>query len=330
MDLHTLVFALTDENHDLVRACAAFGDQWKKVDVTYGRITKRLLRYAREDVRHTAVMYRNCMAELRRHEDAPLVPYALYSPATVGTEYLKAMGVQPPMEKYDLDERIYGWSMAAFFGGRAEARIVRTPIPVTLVDAASMYPTVNALLGTWRLMVAERIDTVDATDAVRDRLADRHVVDRCFDRSFWHDEIGVTLVELASAEGDILPVRAYWDPEAALPVESSAAPVGTMWAVGGISRSSSSACAMPERSGSSWAAPVSEQTRGLRIPKLFMAGEVDGEAGDLLRVFEETAPEPKEVVTLDTGEHGTDILAYADVAVADEFRQAVLDFLARI
>ena len=75
---------------------------------------------------------------------------------------------------------------------------------------------------------------------------------------------------------------------------------------------------------------VSEQTRGLRIPTLFMAGEVDGEAGDLLRVFEETAPEPKEVVTLDTGEHGTDILAYADVAVADESRQAVLDFLTRI
>jgi hypothetical protein len=61
-----------------------------------------------------------------------------------------------------------------------------------------------------------------------------------------------------------------------------------------------------------------------------MAGEVDGEAGDLLRVFEETGPEPNEVVSLDTGEHGTDILAYADAAAADEFRQAVLDFLARI
>lgn len=49
-----------------------------------------------------------------------------------------------------------------------------------------------------------------------------------------------------------------------------------------------------------------------------------------IRVFEEAAPEPARVITLDTGEHGTDILAYADVAVADEFREAVLDFLARI
>ena len=75
---------------------------------------------------------------------------------------------------------------------------------------------------------------------------------------------------------------------------------------------------------------VSEQLRGLRIPKLFIAGEFDSEAGDLLQVFEETAPEPTEVVTLETGEHGTDILAYADVAAADALRQAVLDFLARI
>jgi pimeloyl-ACP methyl ester carboxylesterase len=76
--------------------------------------------------------------------------------------------------------------------------------------------------------------------------------------------------------------------------------------------------------------PVSEQLRGLRIPKLFIAGEFDAEAGELLRVFEETASEPTQVVTLDTGEHGTDIVAYAEVAVADGFREAVLDFLSRI
>jgi hypothetical protein len=212
LDLHTLVFALTDENHDLVHACEAFGDEWKKVDVAYGRITKKLLRYGREDVHHTALLYRNCMAELRRHEDVPLVPYALYSPATVGTRYLESMGVRPPMNKYSLDESIYGWSMAAFFGGRAEARIVRTPVPVTLLDAASMYPTVNALLGTWRLMAAERIEAVDVTDRIRSLVADPKVVERCFERSFWRREIGVTLVELSGADGDILPVRAYWDP----------------------------------------------------------------------------------------------------------------------
>src|SRR5206468_1905081 len=75
-----------------------------------------------------------------------------------------------------------------------------------------MYPTVNALLGTWRLMIAESIDEIDVTDRVRDlRVAD-DLLDRCFRRRFWREEIGVTLVELARADGDILPVRAYWDP----------------------------------------------------------------------------------------------------------------------
>jgi hypothetical protein len=46
-------------------------------------------------------------------------------------------------------------------------------------------------------------------------------------------------------------------------------------------------------------------------------------------VFDRRAPAPTEVVTLDTGEHGTEILDYADPSVADRFRQAVFDFLAR-
>jgi len=105
----------------------------------------------------------------------------------------------------------------------------------------------------------------------------------------------------------------------------------------GISSSSSIACEKHERGG----AHLGRRDRSLRrrlhlgadarlrIPKLFMAGEVDDAAVDLLRVFDETAPEPTDVVTLDTGEHGRDILAYADVAVADALREAVLDFLAR-
>jgi hypothetical protein len=73
--------------------------------------------------------------------------------------------------------------------------------------------------------------------------------------------------------------------------------------------------------------PVSEQVADVRVPKLFVSGDADEEPADLLEVFEADAPPPIDVFTLDTGEHGTDILAYAPVAVADEFRQAVVDFL---
>jgi predicted alpha/beta-hydrolase family hydrolase len=76
--------------------------------------------------------------------------------------------------------------------------------------------------------------------------------------------------------------------------------------------------------------PVSEQVGDVRVPKLFISGDADEEPADLLEVFEADAPPPIEVVTLDTGEHGTDILAYAPVAVADEFRESVVGFLETI
>jgi pimeloyl-ACP methyl ester carboxylesterase len=76
--------------------------------------------------------------------------------------------------------------------------------------------------------------------------------------------------------------------------------------------------------------PVSEQVADVRVPKLFISGDADEEPADLLAEFEADAPPPAEIVTLDTGEHGTDILAYAPVAVADEFRESVVDFLETI
>jgi pimeloyl-ACP methyl ester carboxylesterase len=77
-------------------------------------------------------------------------------------------------------------------------------------------------------------------------------------------------------------------------------------------------------------APVSGQVADVRVPKLFISGDADEEPADLLAVFEAEARPPAEIVTLDTGEHGTDILAYAPVAVADEFRESVVDFLETI
>ena len=76
--------------------------------------------------------------------------------------------------------------------------------------------------------------------------------------------------------------------------------------------------------------PVAEQVRGVRVPKLLMAGEFDGDAAELRPEVERAAPPPTEVVLLDTGEHGTDILEFGDPAVADMLRQSVLDFLAEI
>ena len=230
VDLHTLVFALTDQNHSLETAGAAFGDHWEKDPIPYGVIDARALDYARDDVRHTSILYRACLAELRLHTGIDLDAPRLYSPATVGTRYLEAIGVAHPLDRFMADPelvrdlpgvtvgqrihpRLVGYAMGGFFGGRAEARLVRIPMPVTLVDGTSLYPTVNANLRTWELLTADRIDVVDVTGDVEAFLSAPGLEERVLEREAWSEAIGVTLVEVVDPEGDILPVRAFYDPK---------------------------------------------------------------------------------------------------------------------
>jgi hypothetical protein len=237
VDLRTLVFALTDRSLTLEKACAAFGDPYERREVDYSRLSVKLLDYARDDVRHTALLYRNCLAELARHEGVRLESNRLYSPATVGTRYLEAFGLRRPLAKFtslsgrelgwdqpqakrkaiapdesrgDLDPALLGYAMSAFYGGRAEARIVRTELPVAVLDFTSMYPSVNALLGTWSLLCAERIGVRDVTAKTRRLLRAPNLLERCLNPELW-SEVGVTLVEL-EPDGDLLPTRGHHDP----------------------------------------------------------------------------------------------------------------------
>jgi hypothetical protein len=233
IDLRTLAFALTDVSHTLESACTAFGDSYEKAAVDYDEITPALVQYAIDDVRHSGLLYRNTLAELARHQGIQLPPERLFSPATVGARYLEAMEMRRPLEKFTsltdaqlgwdtrgkprkppakagVDAELLGYAMSAFYGGRAEARIVRTPVPVVYTDATSMYPLVNALLGTWRLLRAERLETEDVTEQVRELLRTPNLLDRCLTRGLW-TQVGVTLVEIRP-DGDILPVRATYQP----------------------------------------------------------------------------------------------------------------------
>jgi hypothetical protein len=73
-----------------------------------------------------------------------------------------------------------------------------------------MYPSVNALLGTWRLLGADQLKPVDVTKRVRKLLTDPELLNQCLTRELWR-AISVTLVEL-EPDGDVLPVRAEYDP----------------------------------------------------------------------------------------------------------------------
>lgn len=75
---------------------------------------------------------------------------------------------------------------------------------------------------------------------------------------------------------------------------------------------------------------ITDQVRNVRVPKLFMTGAFDNDSAPLGHALERAAPKPVEIVSLDTGERGTDILRFGDPDVADQLRQTVLDFLAAI
>lgn len=226
LDLRTFAYALTDRNLSLRSAAVEFGLEVAKAEAAeHGVLTPEYIDYNRQDVRVTWELYQALVAEWRRHP-LELAPDQAYSPAAVSKAYLRLLGVTPPIERSGVPVDRLGQAMAAYYGGRAECRIRRVPLPVRYVDFASMYPTVFALLRLWGWVTAERLVAVDATDDARRLLAglDR---ERLHDPDVWPDLAGVFC--RVRPAGELLPVRARYggDPD------GGAAGVGSSaWTIG--------------------------------------------------------------------------------------------------
>ena len=208
LDLKTLAFALTDRGHSLKSACEAFGVEHGKVEAhEHGRVTPQYIDYNRRDVLATAELYFKLMEEYERHPIS-LQATKAYSPASIGKAYLRAMGVRPVLERQpDFSKVILGNTMSAFYGGRTGAHIRRTIVPCVYCDFLSMYPTVNALMGLWRFVVASSIDVVDATTEVQ-RFLSRVTMDTLFQQKTWKRLPAFVQLE---PNDDILPMRAQFD-----------------------------------------------------------------------------------------------------------------------
>jgi len=207
LDLHTLAFALTDKSHSLSSAIEAFGSKVgkKKHDPT-GKISDTEINYARQDVRATLGLLNALKHEYELHP-IHLPPYHAYSPASIGKAYLRAMGIEEPFTKFsNIRPRIHGIAMSAYFGGRAECRIRRWPVPVVPVDLTSEYPSVDALLGIWNILTAQRLEIVDATEEVR-RILKSVTLERLFQPSFWKK---LNFYASVIPEGEVVPVRAIY------------------------------------------------------------------------------------------------------------------------
>jgi hypothetical protein len=208
LDLHTLAFALTDNSYTLSGAIQTFGSKPEKMEhEPTGLVTGEEIDYGRGDVRATVGLLNALKHEYELHP-ITLLPDRAYSPASIGKAYLREMGIAEPMRKFrDIPPKIHGIAMAAYYGGRAECRIRRWPVPVVPVDLTSEYPTVDALLGIWDVLTAEQLTTQDATEDVRTLLA-RVALDDLFRPAFWKQ---LNFYARIVPEGDILPVRSLYD-----------------------------------------------------------------------------------------------------------------------
>jgi hypothetical protein len=207
LDLRTLAFALTGLPYSLQGACDAFGVHGKAESGGHGKITEQYIDYCRQDVAATFDLHQALVAEFERHPVA-IPPERAYSPAAMSKAYLDAIGLRPILDRQpDFPREILGYAMSAFFGGRAECRIRRVPVPVKLLDFTSMYPTVGALMDLHRFHIAERIDTIDATKEVRE-LLERVTLEAVLDQALWPKLVGFVLIE---PKDDVLPVRAAYD-----------------------------------------------------------------------------------------------------------------------
>jgi hypothetical protein len=215
LDLRTLTFALTNRGHSLASACEAFGvENPKREAERHGVIDPDYIDYNRRDVLASQQLLEKLRPEYDRHPIG-LDPCRAYSPASIAKAYLRAMDLQPPAEQFKgFPPEVLGQAMTAFYGGRAEVRIQKTPVPVVHTDFLSMYPTIQILMDLWGILSAEQLEVVDATEEFQ-QLLEQVSAEDFFRPEVWQELRGFAAV---IPQGDVLPTRAQYD--------------GTEWNVG--------------------------------------------------------------------------------------------------
>jgi hypothetical protein len=209
LDLKTLVWALRNKSLSLESACREFKVPGKLDHAPTGRVTVSEIDYCRQDVRATVGLLNASLIEFRGYPLSGLLPEKAYSAASIAKAFLGTMGVIPPAQKFNLDDKTLGLCMQPYYGGRAEIRIRHTPVPVVYTDFTSQYPTVNTLLGLWRVLTARKLRVRDATREVR-MLLRSLTPDHLLDQRTWRK---LSFFALVQPDGDILPVRTVYGDE---------------------------------------------------------------------------------------------------------------------
>jgi hypothetical protein len=203
LDLKTLTATLTGEAYTLSSAARTFGVPASRSRKSRARVTKLVVESLLRDVTGELELLNRHTREVERHP-VGLVPERCYSPATLAKAYLTEMGIKPPQPKFSIPNDMNGVAMQAFFAGRAECVIRRTPVPVTYVDFHAQFPGVSSLLNCREMLCAQSLEFADFTAEAR-KMVKRATLNECFRRRFWQQLRWFALVE---PNDDVVPMRA--------------------------------------------------------------------------------------------------------------------------
>jgi len=201
VDCKTLGFVQTNNSYLLESALEDF-DCTKYIPIK-GAISKDNIQ---SSINNVLVVYSLYNKLMKRYEMFCLkkMENKLFSPATIGIAYLEKIGVKPFLKQNKkFSKEMLGKIMSAYFGARVEARIVNTPTLVTILDFASMYPTLFVLFEMYSLLIAEKISSHDTTESTQ-KFLDEITISEINKPETWSKMLTICKIV---PDDDILPVR---------------------------------------------------------------------------------------------------------------------------
>lgn len=209
LDCRTVAGALLGGSWSLQSLARHLGTEHQKLDMEVhgGPLTQEYLDYAMADVQVTWECYEKLQALYDSYGLGTKLT-KIYSEASLGKAYLKAMGIVPWREAQpDVPPELLGIIMSTYYGGRAEVHIRRKIVRVLYCDFLSMYPTVCTLLQLWPFVIATGMTWREATEETQAFLETVMLQD------LQRPETWPRLRVLAQIQpdADILPVRTHYN-----------------------------------------------------------------------------------------------------------------------
>ncbi len=209
VDVKTLAAALTSDSHSLESLSNLLDVPNKKLETDrHGEsINLDYVRYAQRDTQATWECFDALAKQFEGLKLADTGLYDLYSEASLGKAYLKAMGIKPWREvQPKFPAKTIGQIMSTYYGGRSEVHIRREIKPIIHFDFLSMYPTVCTLMNLWRFSIATGIEAIDDTTSIKNFVSNC-TAETLRAQSAWQNLNGIVRV---LPQRDLFPVRAHY------------------------------------------------------------------------------------------------------------------------